>query len=179
MILSDRDIRSNIDTGMLKITPFSEFQVQPCSYDITLGKGFIAGAEALKGLGHDTATAIDLSGYTLDSAFFKLAPGCAVLATTNEYVEIPDDLLCQVHGCSSIGRQFVLVHCTAGFVDPGFKGNITLEIVNLGEKPFMLEKGKKIGQLSFQQLTSRCERPYGSSGLGSKYQNQQGVTRAR
>lgn len=161
MILSDRDIKQALEDGDLKISPYpDDVQFQPCSVDLRLGEDF----KIQTGESFD-----EISGG------IPIFPGESVLATTHEWVEIPDRMVAFVHGKSTVGRSFILVH-TAGLVDPGFEGEITLEIVNLGKRSFFLEPGMRICQMTFELLTSECQRPYDTEGLKSKYQGQRGAT---
>lgn len=185
----------------LVIDPLDESQIQPASIDLTLDDEFrFQGPEENRertvmererGEGYYTPDlAIDLAHVsrafetwpleheTVDS--FRLEPGEFVLGSTAERVEIPDDLCARVEGKSSLGRLGLLVHLTAGYIDPGFKGKITLEIVNVnGDRPIILRPGMPICQLSLIQLTSSAERPYGHESRNSKYQNQTTVQGSR
>ncbi len=158
MILSDRGIHKALLNNRIKVVPLAESDIQPCSIDLHLGDTFISK---------------DLS-FTSDEV--TLAPGSFVLATTREWVEIGDDILGRLEGKSSIARLGLIIHTTAGFIDPGFRGEITLEIANLSSKPVVLSTGQPIAQICFEELSSPCNRPYGSFGLGSHYQGQQGAT---
>ncbi len=175
MTLADLAIKRalNRQINPLIIDPLSPENLGPCSYDLTLGTKFIYGNS-----GSIPLERIDLDEkgkeYFRDN--FWINPGEFLLAETVERVEIPTDLVGRLEGKSSIGRLGLLVHITAGFIDAGFKGIITLEMVNLSKWPIKLTPGMKICQISFHQLTEHCERPYGSPGLGSHYQNQEGVT---
>lgn len=164
LILSDRDIVRELNEGSLRIIPIKEDAIQPCSVDLEL-------ASELKTLDGKT---IDISQ---DS--YHLKPKEFVLGSTNEYVEIPNNLCGQVDGRSSIARLGISIHQTGGYIDAGFRGNITLEIFNASEKPFELMLGQPICQLIIHVLSSECLRPYGSSGLGSKYQDSEGTIRSR
>lgn len=164
MILSDRDLRARLATGSIAIEPLADLdvQLQPASVDLRLGDSFLVG-EALSR--HRLAP----------GERFVLAPGEFALGTTIERVTVPDDLVARVEGRSSIGRLAVIVHATAGFIDPGFRGEITLELANLGARPAVLDPGMRICQIVFQLLTSPAERPYGPR-RGSKYSGQRGPT---
>lgn len=174
MILSDGDIMSRLDDGSLVVRPLDdpEQQIQPGSIDVRLGTRFsqLPGRDVIR------VDDPDLNGpeveYELGS-YVPLKPDDFLLATTLEYVEIPDDILSNVEGRSSIGRLAVEVHSTAGILDPGYKGEITLEISNNSKKTIMLKTGMRIAQLVFQELKNPAERPYGED-RGSKYQNQNG-----
>lgn len=159
-VLSDRDLKKLIKQGKLIIQSIKEEDIQPASIDLHLGFD-------LKNMDDEV---IDLR-----QEDYILKPNEFILGSTEEYVEIPEDLVASVEGRSSIGRLGITAHITAGWIDPGFKGNITLEIHNVSNKPFKLKKDMSICQLVFQTLSSRCERPYGSKGLNSKYQNSEGT----
>jgi dCTP deaminase len=107
---------------------------------------------------------------------FILHPGEFVLGSTREYVKLPNDLVARLEGKSSLGRLGLLIHSTAGYVDPGFEGHLTLELSNVANLPITIYPNMKIGQISFFKLTSEAENPYGSSAVGSKYQGQRGPT---
>ena len=167
MILSDRDIREGMKEGRIEITPEPEdVQIQPSSLDLRLSNDFI-----IPTLGGNTK--IDVFDTII------LQPGDSLLGSTIEYIELPDSLCARVEGRSSWGRKFLNVHSTAGFLDTGFKGNITLEFTNNGKEGIELKKGMRICQLVFEELSSPAERPYGSKGLNSKYQGQKGVTESK
>lgn len=182
-VLSDKDIRWRIDAEdcsrdqIIGIDPFDDGRVQPSSVDLTLADEFQTFSD--DNIGIDLAQVKEVGTKFFKKGAFALSPGELVLFSTAEYIEIPTDLCGRVEGKSSIGRLGLLIHCTAGFVDPGFKGNITLEMVNLNKVPIILRAGLPICQLSFLELTSPSEFPYGHERLGSHYQNQQGVTASR
>lgn len=164
MILSDRSIVRSIAEGKIVFEPpLSHWQVQPASVDVRLGREFQSPYS-------DTKIEIPMDEYQ------TLMPGECILATTMERIEVPNDLVGRVEGKSSFGRRFLMIHSTAGFIDPGFKGNITLELVNLSRINQVLQVGMCIAQISFQQVDQPVERPYGSIGLDSHYQGQSGVT---
>jgi dCTP deaminase len=140
------------------ITPFVDGNVQPASVDLTLGDEFIRAGES----------------WFVDE--WTILPGEFMLATTVETVHIPNNLVAQVNGKSSWARKGLIVHTTAGFIDPGFKGQITLELKNVGHEPIQLTPGVRICQIVFSAMTSAAEFPYGHASLGSQYQNQVGVT---
>jgi dCTP deaminase len=184
MILSDRDIRVRLEAGDLAIEPLDdpERQIQPASVDLRLGDEFVTYT-----LPHipciDPRDRSSLEDYTermtvAQGGAFVLHPGEFALGSTVERVRIPPDLVARVEGRSSIGRLAVVVHATAGFVDPGFDGTITLELSNLGRLPVKLYPGMRISQVVFHELTSTAERPYGP-GRGSKYQRQEGPVTSR
>lgn len=162
MICSDTTIREQIDKGRIVIDPKpQDWQFQPASVDLTLGSEFMSPYTDKK--------------YQADSVY-TLMPRDCVLATTAEYIEVPDDMVARVEGKSSWGRRFVLTHATAGYIDPGFKGQITLELHNLSEVNQVLKVGCAIAQISFHLVDQPVRRPYGSPDLGSHYQNQKGAT---
>ena len=181
VILSDVSIRKELADGRIVIDPIGDGCIQPSSVDLRLDRFFRVF------LNH-TLTHIDpradLSDLTeevevsIDDAFV-LHPGEFVLASTLERVAVPDDLVARLEGKSSLGRLGLLIHTTAGFVDAGFDGYLTLELSNVANLPIMLYPGMKIGQISFIQMTTSAESPYGSGVLGSKYQNQRGPTASR
>jgi dCTP deaminase len=184
MILSDRDIRARLAVGDLQITPLDDpdLQIQPASVDLRLSAEFV-----IYKLPHvpciDPRDPDSMSRYTervhiAEGDAFILHPGEFALGSTVERVKIPDDLVANVEGRSSIGRLAVVVHATAGLVDPGFEGQITLEFANLGRVAVKLYPGMRISQLVFQTMTSPSERPYGPA-RGSKYQGQRGPVASR
>ena len=173
MVLSDRDIRALIERGRIGIDPFDPACVQPASLDIRLDHRFRvfrssrhAYIDLAKGL--DDITEL----VTVDEGAFILHPGEFVLGSTRERIRLPDDVVSRVEGKSSLGRLGLLIHSTAGFIDPAWDGHITLELSNVNTIPITLYPGMRIGQLSFFQLSSPAERPYGSPELGSSYQGQ-------
>jgi dCTP deaminase len=181
MLLSDRDIRAALATGRLGIEPYEPAMVQPSSIDVRLDRYFRVFNNAR--YTHidpalqqdDLTTAVEPSG---DDPFV-LHPGEFVLGSTLEVVHVPDDLAARLEGKSSLGRLGLLTHSTAGFVDPGFSGHITLELSNVANLPITLWPGMKIGQLCLFQLSSPAEHPYGSAVYGSRYQDQRGPTPSR
>ena len=193
MVLSDHTIREQIDAGRIKIEPFEPELVQPSSVDVRLDKFFRLfdnhrypyidpAAEQpdltrLVEVGGSAGTSA-ASGDTAEDRFV-LHPGEFVLGSTLETVTLPDDLAARVEGKSSLGRLGLLTHATAGFVDPGFSGHVTLELSNVATLPIMLWPGMKIGQLCFIRLSSPAENPYGSAAYGSHYQGQRGPTASR
>ena len=179
MILSDGDILRRLEEGDLVFEPLDdpELQVQPASVDLRLGREFLEFQHANIPCIHPTSER-EVEEYVEETVVpedgeFILHPGDFVLGTTRERVEIPPDLIAHVEGRSSLGRLAIVVHATAGLCDPGYKGQITLELSNLGTAPVALTPGMRISQLTFTELTSPAERPYGSE-RGSKYQGQSG-----
>lgn len=183
MILSDGDIiETHLEEGESLIVPFDVARVQPASYELTLGRG----AKYFNPIYEEaimSPTFVPDDMYIQDDDptgdFIGIGKGEFVLVTTQETVNIPDYLAARVEGKSSLGRLGLMVHVTAGYIDPGFSGQITLELVNLSPIHQMLPIGMKIGQLSFVELTNPAQRPYGSPELGSRYQNQEGVSGSR
>lgn len=181
MLLSDRDIRAELAAGRVALEPFDEAMVQPSSIDFRLDK-FFRVFENHRYPHIDPAE--DQSDLTrmveaVDDEPFILHPGEFVLGSTYEVVSLPDDIAARVEGKSSLGRLGLLTHATAGFVDPGFSGHVTLELANVATLPIKLYPGMKIGQLCFFRLSSPAEHPYGSEKYGSRYQGQRGPTPSR
>ena len=184
MILSDADIRRRLADGELVVEPLAdpELQIQPASIDLRLGREFLEFQRTNISCIHpDSEREVD--EYVEESHVeagedFVLHPGDFVLGTTKERVEIPPDLIAHVEGRSSLGRLAVVVHATAGLADPGYQGQITLELSNLGTAPVALTPGMRISQLTFTELKSPAERPYGTE-RGSKYQGQSGPQASR
>jgi dCTP deaminase len=184
MILSDRDIRARLARGDLSIAPLAdeELQLQPASVDLRLGREFLVYHAARVSCldprePGGIAEAMDRVIVEGERAFV-LHPGEFALGTTEERVEMPADLVGVVDGRSSIGRLAVVVHATAGFIDPGFEGQITLELSNIGSIPVKLYPGMRIAQISLHEMSSPAERPYGA-GRGSNYNQQTGPQPSR
>lgn len=184
MILSDREIARRLDEGDLAIEPLDdpELQIQPASVDLRLGREFLEFQRTNIPCIHPNSDE-EIDEYVTESIVeegedFVLHPGDFVLGTTHERVEIPPDLIAHVEGRSSLGRLAVVVHATAGLCDPGYEGQITLELSNLGAAPVALSPGMRISQLTFTELTDPAERPYGEE-RGSKYQDQSGPQASR
>ncbi|MDH6111757.1 dCTP deaminase [Kitasatospora sp. MAP12-15] len=181
MLLSDKDIRTEIDKGRVAIDPFDPSMVQPSSIDVRLDRFFrvfenhryphIDPSEEQP----DLTRLVEPEG---DEAFI-LHPGEFVLASTLEVISLPDDVASRLEGKSSLGRLGLLTHSTAGFIDPGFSGHVTLELSNVATLPIKLYPGMKIGQLCLFRLSSPSEHPYGSARYGSRYQGQRGPTASR
>jgi dCTP deaminase len=180
-VLSDGTIRRLVAEGRVLIDPWDETMVQPASVDLRLGTSF-------RVFHNHRITAIDLADPPRnltelvevdDDESFVIHPGEFVLGRTQEHVELPDDIVARIEGKSSLGRLGLIVHATAGFVDPGFKGTLTLEITNLTRVPIILWPGKPIAQLSFMALDQPAERPYGHPELGSHYHGQTDATESR
>lgn len=181
MVLSDRTIREAIAAGRIVIEPFDESCVQPASVDLRLD-------DAFRVFRHTSHAWIDLADVpedltelvrAKDGEPFVLHPGEFVLGSTLERVTLPDDLVGRLEGKSSLGRLGLLTHVTAGFCDPGFSGWLTLELSNVSHLPISLYRGMRVGQISFFTMTTPAERPYGSPGLESRYQDQRGPTPSR
>jgi len=184
MILSDRDLKVRLAAGELAIDPLedAEVQIQPASVDLRLAREFLvykpAQIACLDPQQPETLHAATERVNVPEGEAFILHPGEFALGSTIERVRIPHDLVARVDGRSSIGRLAVVVHATAGFVDPGFEGQITLELSNLGRIPVRLHPGMRIAQIVLHQLTSAVERPYGSE-RGSRYHGQTGPQASR
>lgn len=178
MLLSDRDIRAEIELGRIKLEPYDPAMVQPSSIDVRLDR-FFRTFENHKYPFIDPRQEQNELTRALEvrpDEAFVLHPGEFALGSTYEVVSLPDDVAARVEGKSSLGRLGLLTHATAGFVDPGFSGHVTLELSNVSTLPIMLWPGMKIGQLCFVRLSSPAEHPYGSSIYGSRYQGQRGPT---
>ena len=181
MLLSDRDILAEIDAERVSLDPLDRAMIQPSSIDVRLDK-FFRVFDNHKYPHIDPAA--DQSDLTREVAVdgdetFVLHPGEFVLGSTYEMVTLPDDVAARLEGKSSLGRLGLLTHSTAGFIDPGFSGHVTLELANVATLPIKLYPGMKIGQLCFFRLTSAADNPYGSSVYGSRYQGQRGPTASR
>lgn len=181
MVLSDRTIKEKVAAGRIVIDPLDERDIQPASVDLHLDRRLLV-------FRNSNAPYIDLRAdlpslteqIEIDNdAPFILHPGEFVLASTLEHVELPTDIVGRLEGKSSLGRIGLLIHSTAGYVDPGWKGRLTLELTNVARLPVTLYSGMRIGQISFLTLTTDVDRPYGSRGLGSRYQGQADPTASR
>ncbi len=183
MVLSDRTIREEIDAGRIVVSPLGEACIQPASVDVHLDDSILVFRNSRRPY-IDVRQAQDGDGLTemveIDGETpFMLHPGEFVLGSTVENIELPEDLVARLEGKSSLGRIGLLIHSTAGYVDPGWKGHLTLELSNVSNLPVTLYAGMKIGQISFLRLTTPAENLYGSSALGSKYQGQTVPTPSR
>ncbi len=181
MLLSDRDIKAEISAGRVKVEPFEGAMIQPSSVDVRLDR-FFRVFENHKYSVIDPS--IEQSELTREvevagNEEFILHPGEFVLASTYEVITLPDDIAGRLEGKSSLGRLGLLTHSTAGFIDPGFSGHITLELSNVANLPVKLFPGMKIGQLCLIKLSSPAENPYGSAVYGSRYQGQRGPTASK
>jgi len=181
VLLSDRDLRKELDEGRLELDPLDAAMIQPSSIDVRLDRFF-------RVFDNSKYTHIDPSQQqdeltspveVRDDDPFVLHPGEFVLGSTYESVRLPEDLAGRLEGKSSLGRLGLLTHSTAGFIDPGFTGHITLELSNVANLPITLWPGMKIGQLCLFRLSSPAEHPYGSQAAGSRYQGQRGPTPSR
>jgi dCTP deaminase len=181
VILSDVTIREELAAGRIIIEPLSDDAVQPSSVDLHVDRYF-------RVFRNDTTPYIDPKQHQEDltelvevgeEGAFILHPGEFVLGSTSERVALPDDLVARLEGKSSLGRLGLLIHSTAGFVDAGWDGHLTLELSNVANLPIALYPGMKIGQISFLRMSTAAEHPYGSQTTGSKYQGQRGPTPSR
>jgi dCTP deaminase len=178
VLLSDRDIRAEITADRVKVEPFTEAMVQPSSVDVRLDRFFRVFENHKYSVIDPSTEQPELTREVAVTAdeFFILHPGEFVLASTYEVITLPDDIAGRLEGKSSLGRLGLLTHSTAGFIDPGFSGHITLELSNVANLPVKLFPGMKIGQLCLIKLSSPAEHPYGSAVYGSRYQGQRGPT---
>ena len=173
-VLSDRDIRASIEAGTVVIRPYDPKDLQPSSVDLHLDRRFRVFRNNrypfidVRKPQPDLTELVEIG----DEDPFILHPGEFVLGQTLEWTELPNDLVARLEGKSSLGRLGLLIHSTAGYVDPGWDGALTLELSNVANLPIALYFGMRIGQISFFRMSSPVERPYGSAGLGSKYQGQ-------
>ncbi len=181
MVLSDRTIKRLVDEGRILIDPYDPSLVQPSSVDVRVDRYFRVFHNArypyidVRRPQDDLTELVEIE----DSQPFILHPGEFVLGSTLERIRLPNDLVARLEGKSSLGRLGLLIHSTAGFIDPGWDGHVTLELSNVANLPITIYYGMKIGQVSFVQLSEPAEAPYGSAGLGSKYQGQRGPTPSR
>lgn len=170
MILSDKSIKAMLAEGTLGIEPIDEEQIQPASVDIRLGDSFSIVEDSSSGI---ITMDKDISYKTIHTDTYLLLPGQFVLATTKEYFRLPDDLTAFVEGRSSLGRMGLFIQ-NAGWVDPGFEGEITLELFNANRCAIELQAGRRVGQLVFAKMDSKADKPY-----RGKYQGQRGATGSR
>ena len=181
MILSDRSIREAIDAGRIVIEPLGEGCIQPSSVDLHIDRYFRVFRNHTMGhidVKEDLEALTELVEVGKDDVFI-LHPGEFVLGASAERIGVPDDLVGRLEGKSSLGRLGLLIHSTAGFIDAGWDGHITLELSNVANLPITLYPGMKIGQISFLQMTTPADQPYGTGTLGSKYKGQRGPTPSR
>jgi dCTP deaminase len=181
MVLSDRTIKEELAKGRLVIDPLDDSDIQPASVDVHLDRVFRTFKVSSRPYIDIREPMDDLTDEVVieEERPFFIHPGEFVLASTLQVVTLPDDILAQVEGKSSLGRIGLLIHATAGFVDPGWTGKLTLELSNVAKMPIALYYGMKIGQLSFLRMSTPVDRPYGSPGLRSKYQGQMSPTPSR
>jgi dCTP deaminase len=181
VVLSDRTIRRLLDEGRIGIDPLDDSLVQPSSVDVRVDRYFRVFHNArypfidVKEPQEELTELVQVEGETP----FILHPGEFVLGSTLERIRLPDDLVARLEGKSSLGRLGLLIHSTAGFIDPGWDGHVTLELSNVANLPITIYHAMRIGQLSFVQMTEPAETPYGADALGSKYQGQRGPTPSR
>ena len=181
MVLSDRDIRVALDEKRITIDPIQDSDIQPASVDVHLDRKILVFRNSRRPFIdiHEDVSDLTEMVEIKDQIPFILHPGEFVLGSTSESIGLSDNLVARLEGKSSLGRIGLLIHSTAGFVDPGWNGNLTLELSNVNNLPITLYYGMKIGQISFTELSSPSDRPYGSSDLGSKYQGQKEPTASR
>ena len=182
MVLADRTIRRLLEEGRIGIDPYDDELVQPSSVDVRVDRFFRVFRNSrypyidVKEPMEDLTELVEVAD---EDEPFILHPGEFVLGSTLERITLPDDLVARLEGKSSLGRLGLLIHSTAGFIDPGWDGHVTLELSNVANLPITIYHGMKIGQLSFVQLTEAAESPYGAALLGLKYQGQAGPTPSR
>jgi dCTP deaminase len=181
VLLSDRDIRAQINDKRVGVEPFDEAMIQPSSVDVRLDKFFRVFENHKYEVIDPALEQPELTREIIaeDGEAFILHPGEFVLASTYEVITLPDDIAGRLEGKSSLGRLGLLTHSTAGFIDPGFSGHITLELSNVANLPVKLYPGMKIGQLCLIKLSSAAEHPYGSAQYLNRYQGQRGPTPSR
>ncbi|HTE74267.1 MAG TPA: dCTP deaminase [Actinomycetes bacterium] len=181
MLLSDRDIRAAIAAGRVTLEPYDATMVQPSSVDVRIDRYFRVFENHRYPHIDPSVEQAELTRLVEPEGDepFILHPGEFVLGSTYEVVSLPDDVSARLEGKSSLGRLGLLTHSTAGFIDAGFSGHVTLELSNVATLPIKLWPGMKIGQLCFFRLTSPAEAPYGSGAQGSRYQGQRGPTPSR
>jgi dCTP deaminase len=180
VVLSDRTIQRLLEEGRIEIDPYDASLLQPSSVDVRVDRLF-------RVFRNNRAPYIDVKAEQdltelveiAEDEPFILHPGEFVLGSTLERVRLPDDLVARLEGKSSLGRLGLLIHSTAGFIDPGFDGHVTLELSNVANLPITIYHGMKIGQVSFMELSEPAAAPYGAGALGSKYQGQRGPTPSR
>lgn len=180
-VLSDRTIKEQLASGRLGIDPLDSEAIQPASVDLRLDRSFRVFRSTARPFVDVREPVDDLTELVeiRDGEPFVIQPASFCLGSTIETVTLPDDIVARVDGKSSLGRLGLLVHATAGYVDPGWTGRLTLELSNQSQMPIALYYGMRIAQVSFLQLTTPVDRPYGSPELGSKYQGQTGPTASR
>lgn len=181
MLLSDRDIRDQIEAGRVELDPYDPQMVQPASVDVRIDRFFRQFDNHKYAMIDPAQEQAELTREIVmdPDEPYMLHPGEFVLASTYECITLPDDVAARLEGKSSLGRLGLLTHSTAGFIDPGFTGHITLELSNMATLPVALWPGMKVGQLCFFRLSSPAERPYGSAGNLNRYLGQRGPTPSR
>ncbi|WP_372697231.1 dCTP deaminase [Arthrobacter sp. JSM 101049] len=181
MLISDRDIRTELDSGRIGLDPYDPQMIQPASVDVRLDRFFRLFDNHKYAHIDPSLEQPELTRLVEVEAEepFILHPGEFVLGSTYEQVTLPDDVAARLEGKSSLGRLGLLTHSTAGFIDPGFSGHVTLELSNMATLPIKLWPGSKIGQLCFFKLSSSAEHPYGDGTYGNRYQGQRGPTASR
>src|SRR5579871_3092607 len=181
MVLSDRTIRQELEAGRIVIDPLEEGSLQPSSVDLHVDRYFRLfrnHTQRVIDVREDQEDLTELVDVGPDEPLM-LHPGEFVLGSTVERVRLPDDLVARLEGKSSLGRLGLLIHSTAGFIDPGWDGHVTLELSNVANLPITIYPGMKIGQISFMQMTEPAATPYGAAAIGSKYKGQRGPTASR
>ena len=181
MVLSDRSIKEALEAKRIVIEPLHERDIQPASVDLHLDKVLLVfrnSSEPYIDVRKDQSDLTERLEIDADKPFI-LHPGEFVLGGTLERIELPPDIVGRLEGKSSLGRIGLVIHSTAGYIDPGWKGHLTLELTNVARLPITLYYGMRIGQISFQMMTTEVDRPYGSSELGSRYQGQSDPTTSR
>jgi dCTP deaminase len=183
VILSDRTVREQLAAGRIVVEPLDESLIQPSSIDVRMSNLFRVFRNHTAGIidvKRDMTSLTELIEMPEDgSEPFMLHPGEFALGSTMERIALPDDLVARIEGKSSLGRLGLLIHSTAGFIDAGFDGHVTLELANVASLPITLYPGMKIGQVSFMRMTTPADKPYGKGATGSKYQGQRGPTPSR
>jgi len=181
VLISDRDIRTELDSGRIGLDPYDPKMIQPASVDVRLDRFFRLFDNHKYAHIDPSLEQPELTRLVEVEAGepFILHPGEFVLGSTYEQVTLPDDVAARLEGKSSLGRLGLLTHSTAGFIDPGFSGHVTLELSNMATLPIKLWPGSKIGQLCFFKLSSSAEHPYGDGTYGNRYQGQRGPTASR
>ena len=181
MVLSDRTIKIEMAAGRIVVEPFDPDDIQPSSVDLHLGNDFQVFRNSRYPYIDPSREQSGLTeGVTVSREEpFVLHPGEFALGTTTERIVLPDDIVGRLEGKSSLGRLGLLIHSTAGYVDPGWEGRLTLELSNVANLPILLSPGMKIGQISFSRMTTPVDRPYGHPDLGSRYQGQSVATPSR
>jgi dCTP deaminase len=174
VVYSDSDIKKALQDSRIKITPIDQAMIQPSSYDVRISNKFRVFSNYKYGIIDPREAQEDLTSLVEvpENEKFILHPGEFVLSSTLEIISLQDNIVARIEGKSSLGRLGLMIHSTAGYIDPGFEGTITLELSNVANLPIAIYPGMKIGQISFMELKTKCQIPYGSQKIGSKYQNQ-------